>query len=151
MKYQFRQTAREALARANAELAGGEDHRVRYAALELRLAMEALAYDRAQLYKEERPPSESSTWQPGKLIKVLIEIEPHANTNSRLRFKEEASQNTPEGDWHFLGEDVVIPTALKEFASWICPACSREIQVVYRVWAMPPACAGTQPQVPSKQ
>ena len=43
---QFRHEARQALARAKALLAQGDDQALRYAALELRLTLEAIAYDR---------------------------------------------------------------------------------------------------------
>ncbi|TCP16702.1 hypothetical protein EV674_1163 [Simplicispira metamorpha] len=109
MNYQFRNDAQVALQRAKAEMASGEDHRLRYAALELRIALEALTYDRAQLYAEEIPPSEFHTWQPGKLLKILIEIEPLVNQNSVIRYKKEATSTSQEGDWKTLGHDTVIP------------------------------------------
>lgn len=62
----FRQSAREAIVRAKEELATGNLHRLRYAALELRDAMEALTYDRALAFKDEIPPEEYKTWQPRK-------------------------------------------------------------------------------------
>src|SRR5437867_1615135 len=43
----FRHLARQSLARAKTELATNDAQRLRYAALELREAMEALTYDRA--------------------------------------------------------------------------------------------------------
>lgn len=109
MKYQYRNDARIALSRAKAEIASGESHRLRYAALELRMALEALTYDRAQMYQDELPPSECDIWQPGKLLKVLMEIEPLVNVSTVIRYKKEASATSPEGDWKELGDDTVIP------------------------------------------
>lgn len=40
----YREEARQQLARARAELASGDDERLKYAALELREAMESLTY-----------------------------------------------------------------------------------------------------------
>ena len=85
MDYPFRNEAHEFLERAQAELDSGNDIRLSYAALDLRKAMEALTYDRAQAYKEEIPPSEYEAWQPKKLLKYLLEIDPMADSESALR------------------------------------------------------------------
>ncbi len=49
----YRNDARNSLKRAIAELAQADDERLKYAALELRMTMEALTYDRALAYKDE--------------------------------------------------------------------------------------------------
>lgn len=54
----YRSDARTHLTDAIEELAVGEDRRLKYAALELRMAMEAVTYDRALAYKDELPPAE---------------------------------------------------------------------------------------------
>jgi hypothetical protein len=69
----FRAEARKALNRARSELESGDDARLKYAALELRLAMEAITYDRARTYRNEMPPQEYDTWQPRKLMQLLID------------------------------------------------------------------------------
>jgi hypothetical protein len=51
----FRHMARQSLARAKAELAANDSSRFRYAALELRDAMEALTYDRALAFQDDIP------------------------------------------------------------------------------------------------
>lgn len=109
MTYPFRAEARNALNIAKTELATADDARLRFAALQLRLALEALTYERAQMYQDELPPSEIDVWQPGKVIKVLIEIEPHTYQNATYRIRREASETSPAGDWMPLGHDVVIP------------------------------------------
>ena len=50
-----RSRARSALASAQSELASNEDQRLKYAALELRMAIESVTYDRALAYKSEFP------------------------------------------------------------------------------------------------
>lgn len=62
MKY--RNDAREYLQRSKNELNSSDNERLKYAVLELRMAMEALTYDRALAYKDEFPPNEYETWQP---------------------------------------------------------------------------------------
>lgn len=51
-----RSRARSALASAQSKLAGDEDQRLKYAALELRMAIESVTYDRALAYKSEISP-----------------------------------------------------------------------------------------------
>lgn len=51
---------------------------LQYAALDLRMAMEAIVYDRALSFKDEFPEREYDTWQPKRIMTILIEIEPTA-------------------------------------------------------------------------
>lgn len=80
----YRNQASSHLTNAKTELATGEDHRLRYSALELRFAMEALTYERAKAFKDELPPSELETWQPRKLLISLLEIDDTADKDSSL-------------------------------------------------------------------
>lgn len=82
----FRHSARESLARAKAELAANDPIRLRYAALELRDAMEALTYDRALAFKDDIPPEEYKTWQPRKLMAVLLDIDPSIGITSTIAY-----------------------------------------------------------------
>lgn len=93
----YRSDARHALRRANEELGTGDDERLKYAALELRMSMESLVYDRALAYKEEFPPTEYETWQPRKVMAIMLEIDPTADKDSSLAFGIEPSPGvTPE-------------------------------------------------------
>jgi hypothetical protein len=68
------------------------DDRLRYAALELRFAMEAVTYDRALAFRDEISPEEYKTWQPRKLMQILHDIDPTVGkstshvTNGLFRF-----------------------------------------------------------------
>lgn len=110
-KVPFRQLASEATDRAKALLATGMDDQLRYAALELRFAMEALTYDRAQSYAKEIPPEEMATWQPDKVMKVLLEIEPTADSSYTLRIGEEPYPGGTPAKMHTLGTDTVFSLA----------------------------------------
>src|ERR1700722_2264712 len=79
MTSKFRQMARSALIRACAQLENSDDDRLKYAALELRMAIEGLTYDRAQAFKAEIPPTEYGTWQPKKVMQLLLDVDPHAD------------------------------------------------------------------------
>lgn len=94
--------------RAKAELDSGGADRLRYAALELRFAMEALTYDRAQAYAEEIPPSEYNTWQPKKLMEMLINIHPHADKDSEVRFGRQDAPGLSPAKLRVLGREKVF-------------------------------------------
>jgi hypothetical protein len=81
----YRDRARRALERARGELSSNDDERLPYAVLELRFAMEAITYDRAQAFKDDLPYEEYSTWQPRKLVAVLADIDPSIMKSSTLR------------------------------------------------------------------
>ncbi|WP_406820356.1 hypothetical protein ACJA3S_25045 [Pseudomonas sp. KnCO4] len=104
----YRSRARIALASAQSELASNEDHRLKYAALELRMAIEAVTYDRASAYKSEFPPKEYETWQPKKVMAVLLEIDPTADSDSTISFGIESSPGEKPEVIHNLGKEVVF-------------------------------------------
>jgi len=103
-----RSRARSALASAQSELASDEDQRLKYAALELRMAIESVTYDRALAYKSEFPPYEYETWQPKKVMSVLLEIDSTADSNSTLGFGIEPSPGQKPEVMKPLGTEVVF-------------------------------------------
>jgi hypothetical protein len=109
----FRHSARTALERARAELASNEPYRFRYAALELRDAMEALTYDRAMAYKNDIPPEEYYTWQPRKLMMVLLGVDPDIGKSSTLAIgiEDEYGKPVPPEQMLTLGTDHVLGLA----------------------------------------
>jgi transcription elongation factor Elf1 len=107
----FRNQARSAATRAREMLNAATDlPSLRYAALEVRLAMEALTYDRAQAYRAELPLSEIGTWQPRRVLMTLIEINPRADSGGTVRVGRQASrgERAAEADMHTLGTEVVL-------------------------------------------
>jgi len=104
----YRHDARNALDYAKQELASGEKHRFRYAALELRMAFEALIYERAGNYTEELSNEKLSTWQPGKLLSLLLEIDPSADKNCGLSVGIEEEYGKPAKEMTYMGEERVI-------------------------------------------
>jgi hypothetical protein len=66
-------------------LAQGDDHALRYAALELRLTLEAGVYDRLHDYRRDVPQSAYETWQPPRVLRLLLEIDPRADQPSTVR------------------------------------------------------------------
>jgi hypothetical protein len=111
MKSNFRHEARQALERARVELGTGDDARLKCVALELRMAMEALTYDRAQAFAAELPPTEYDTWQPKKLLQLLLEIDPLADKDSMLSFGVEEEYGVPTPVMQPLGSEKVLNLA----------------------------------------
>jgi hypothetical protein len=109
----FRALARDSLARAKAELAANDQHRLRYAALELREAMEALTYDRALAFKDDIPPDEYKTWQPRKLMAMLVDIDPTIGMTSAVAVGRETEygKRGPPENMKLLGTDHVFTLA----------------------------------------
>jgi hypothetical protein len=107
----FRQLARDSLARAKEELAANNPHRLRYAALELRDAAEALTYDRALAFADDIPPEEYNTWQPRKLMRVLVEIDPSINITKTISVdtqEQHGGRPTSRGEIKTFGTDHVF-------------------------------------------
>jgi hypothetical protein len=106
----YRHVARNALGRAKQQLENidGDDHPLRYAALELRLALESIIYERAESYKEELSGKKLSTWQPKKLLSLLIEIDHSADKSSILSFGLEEEYGKPAKIMKSLGKERVL-------------------------------------------
>ncbi|MCG2741234.1 MAG: hypothetical protein L6300_13520 [Syntrophaceae bacterium] len=104
----YRNLARIHLKSAKDELGTKSDQRLKYSALELRMAMEALTYDRALAYKDEFPPDEYETWQPRKVMSVLLEIDPRADKDSSLAIGIEEQYGVPAPKMNSLGSEKVL-------------------------------------------
>ncbi|MES0174441.1 hypothetical protein [Mesorhizobium sp. M0006] len=108
----YRNQAREYLASAKAELASSDNRRLKYAALDLRFAVEALTFDRATAYKSEMPPAEFETWQPRKLMALLLEIDPSADKDSTIAVGIEETYGVLAPVMQSLGTESVFNLAL---------------------------------------
>ena len=104
----YRNDARRELARAKDELASADAERLKYAALELRMAMESITYDRALAYKDEFPPAEYETWQPRKVLATLLEIDPDADKDRSIAVGSEPSPGVTPDAMQSLGTERVL-------------------------------------------
>lgn len=104
----YRNEARRSLDRCEVELDSGDDGRLKYAALELRMSIEALTYDRALAYKDEFPPSEYETWQPRKVMLTLLDIDPNADENSSISIGKQDRYGFPATEMNSLGTEKVL-------------------------------------------
>ncbi len=72
------------------------------------MAMEALTYDRAAAYKDEFPPNEYETWQPKKVMAILLEIDPMTDKDSSIAFGLEDQYGVPAQKMTSLGTEKVL-------------------------------------------
>ena len=107
----YRSDARLQLEAAKTELANPDDARLKYAALSLRMAIEAITYDRALAYKEEFPPDEYETWQPKKVMAVLLEIDAFADADRAISIGKEVQFGVQAPVMGPLGSERVLNMA----------------------------------------
>lgn len=105
MAHEYRFLAKEHLSKAEKLLATRGDDELIYACLELRKCVEAIAFETFTSYLEEVPLRAFEVWQPDKVIKELIRIDPEAGTTRTLSMQRSASDTEPAGDWKEIGED----------------------------------------------
>lgn len=101
----MRQQARERLARAKALIVKGDTESVRYACLELRLAIEYLAYQQLQAYLAEVPDEAMRKWTPRQVIEQMREVDPNADKSSTLFYGKEETYGVPAKEMSVVGED----------------------------------------------
>lgn len=111
MKPNFRHMARQALKKCNAKMGTDNDDDLRDAALQLRMAMEALTYERAMTYANELGPDKMKTWQPKRLMERMLEVDPQADTAATLSFGLEPSYGETPETMTMLGTDKVLKLA----------------------------------------
>lgn len=111
MSMNYRNEARKHLKRSKEEFDTGDNERLKYTALELRMAMEALTYDRALAYKDEFPPDEYETWKPIRVMSVLLNIDPTTDRNRSIAFGVEEVPGVPAQKMTSMGSEIVLNMA----------------------------------------
>ena len=104
----YRHKARQYLEAAEAKIATGEEDDLLDAALRLRMAMEALTYERAKIYKDDLGPHGMETWQPRRLMQRMLEIDPQADASGDLHMGVEPSLGERPEIMRFMGRDNVL-------------------------------------------
>ena len=94
---------RSSLSRALRLLEIQDDDLLRYVCLELRFCLEAIAYEKLNIYAKRLPKSVLNTWQPPQVIRALLEFEPLADQDFELRISPESALGVPTGNWTSLG------------------------------------------------
>jgi len=75
---------KEILARAKSHLGVGTVESLRYAALECRLLMEELTYEKLRAFADLLPEAELNRWQPREAVKMLLAIDPYADQGVKI-------------------------------------------------------------------
>ena len=88
------------LKRANVQLAINTEEADRYACLELRQCIEAIAYKKLKAYEKRVPDLLFSKWQPAQVIAVLTELEPDSDLDSKNSIYQENTAG--EAEKHIL-------------------------------------------------
>ena len=101
----LRHEARQCLERAR-ELLGRQDaSAVRYACLELRQAIEYLAYQQLEAYLDGVPDDAMRKWTPREVIAQMLEVDPKADRSSRIAVGREDAPGQRSTKMKMLGED----------------------------------------------
>lgn len=102
---EMRQEARACSTRARDLLAKNELAATRHACLELRLAIECLAYQQLDAYLSEVPDDAMRKWTPREVISQMLEVDPKADRTSTIAIGRQKEPGQPSDDMKVLGED----------------------------------------------
>lgn len=96
------------LERATALLLCGDDASIRYAALELRFAHEAVAFRQLQQYGEQFPGKLVGEWKADQILKLLASFDPFSDTSGELSIAKHAAEGEMPTEWVKLGSTHAI-------------------------------------------
>lgn len=105
MSFPYRDLAKTRLAKARILLSSNDDDNLTYACLELRKCVEALSYEMPKSYLREVPLKAFEMWQPDRVLRELLRVDPKADVSRTLSMQREASETEPAGEWVTIGED----------------------------------------------
>lgn len=113
----YRNHSSKLLASARGHIKSEHEFRLHYAALDLRMLLEALIYDRAKIYKNELPVKALRIWQPRKLLTFLLEIDSYADQGAGLAIgiNEESGEPSPDNIKSLGQESVLSLKEIKKF------------------------------------
>ncbi|WP_156635508.1 hypothetical protein [Methylobacterium sp. Leaf123] len=117
----LRERAKEHLEQAKSLLASPTETNICYAALELRLCIECLAYRLLELYKPQSSFEAISKWQPDKMLKELVAVAGGVTSDLVIKIDfpgaetVEATEKRPDvkwvrSNWQALGSFLHTPT-----------------------------------------
>lgn len=82
---------------------------LRYAALELRLSLEYIAYRQLQQYGDVFPSGVIGTWKPDQIVRLLASFDPISENEGELSFAIPPSNGGMPTNWMSLGNTKAIP------------------------------------------
>ncbi|MBL8297781.1 MAG: hypothetical protein JNN30_05465 [Rhodanobacteraceae bacterium] len=107
----FRARAHQCLSAARIEMESGDSARLSFAALRLRMALEALTYERAQAYRNHIDPEDSDAWQPKKVLDALLAVDPNADQGGTLAVGLQEAYGVPSRNMNVVGTEHVVSLA----------------------------------------
>lgn len=110
-KIDFRQRARGHYKAVSRLMKSGEDDLLIPAALRLRMAIECFAYEILQSFEDDVAQESMETWQPGRLIRELKEIDPSVDGDRSLSIAVGEKSEVAEKKMLSLGTDTRLSAA----------------------------------------
>jgi hypothetical protein len=110
-KINFRHLAHQHAEAAAAHLKSTNEEFLFTAALRLRMAIECLAYELLQSFKDEVSSRVMETWQPGKLIKELKEIDTAVESDRSISIGVKKDPGQSSEEMFLLGTDKRLTAA----------------------------------------
>lgn len=99
---------RSCVARAQLLLNNPTSENLRYAALDLRLCIEALTYEKLRAFSEVIPESVLETWQPPQAVKALLEFEPTGDRSFTISIGPEEHPGIESKNMLYLGQHTAL-------------------------------------------
>ncbi|HYD64282.1 hypothetical protein [Azospirillum sp.] len=99
----MRERAKECLSRAHALLSAGDEASIRYACLEICLALELLCYEKLEAFIVDLPIEKASSWRPKDVMAAILELDPDAEQDMKVTFWKDDEGGLP-GPEITLGE-----------------------------------------------
>ena len=128
-KVPFREYAKQHVATARVFLEK-DAKSLRYACLELRLAIEALAYDTLQTYAEDNSPEVDKAmkvWQPKRILDHLKKYDPAVEMSLRIEFRA-----VPTGAGSLADQEPFVGVDRRFDAEWAGDAHHRMSQLLHQ-------------------
>ncbi|WP_024677693.1 hypothetical protein [Pseudomonas syringae] len=98
------------LDRARELLKASDDHSKRYAALELRFALENVVYRQMSEYGDVLPGNVLNMWKPDQMLRALISFDPISENGGELAFALKNGDEWPaDSDFKAIGSTKSIP------------------------------------------
>lgn len=99
--------------RAREHLESEDPHRLRYACLELRYALERIAYHKLEFRLDKVSPEEIAAWQPSRAMDTLMElVDEHLDKNYTIQIAEDTKAASEGRFSHFRKIKGVSPRQL---------------------------------------
>jgi hypothetical protein len=100
----YRKLAQTHVDAAKTLLSSGKVEELKYAALELRMALEALIYDVASHFSDDFPQKHDN-WKPKKLLEQLIAIDELCDKSLEFHIREHHDGQADDEGWALIGEE----------------------------------------------